>query len=116
MFGLKFIRTKEYDNLLWLNCDLKDRLDRELKNRQAVLRKVERLEKDYQDLRKEINQISMLKDYVVLHENNFPCENCKLEGKDCLKLEFADRTICVCPKSEINSFKQRKTRKYRKNK
>ena len=45
--------------------------------------------------------------YHVLHDISYPCDHCKTETKGCKKLIFADRTICVCPKNEVKSFRNK---------
>ena len=43
-------------------------------------------------------------EYYVLHESNYPCDHCSTETKECKKIIFADRTICICPKDEVKTF------------
>lgn len=52
--------------------------------------------------------VADLKNYVVLKGNTYPCDKCGIESPDCFKLHFADRTVCVTHKSNVNSFRPKK--------
>lgn len=81
MFGFKIIRKSEYRNLLAINKALRCYLDREIKLRQ---------------------QTPVLSNYVVLKESDYPCDRCKSGYRDCKKLSFADRTVCVIEKNKLS--------------
>ena len=52
-------------------------------------------------------------DLHILRDNKYPCDKCTIESKYCFKLHFANQTICVTKKENVNSFcsKPRRTRK-----
>lgn len=52
----------------------------------------------------ERNAMSALKDMVIIHNCDYPCEKCQLKGGKCKKLTFHNQTICVSPKEDVNSF------------
>jgi hypothetical protein len=56
-----------------------------------------------------------LKDLFIIRTTNAKCDKCELETDKCKKLIFADRTICVVPKEEVNNFIKVQKRKYKKN-
>lgn len=118
MFGFKIIPEKEY-------VELKAIADYRMVDRENVRKAIEKLQDDNKALREQLNEkikevrnlegtpkyektFKYLKDFYVLHDNNFTCDKCKLEMGDCTKLTFADRTICVCPKNKVNSFRPKK--------
>ena len=110
MFGIKIIKSGKYNEL----CQLIEELEKESGKIKADCFS---LREQLNDAIRKIRELSVdqssLVNYTVLHENNYKCERCKLESEDCKKLHFADRTICVCPKDKIISFKNnaKKTRK-----
>lgn len=63
----------------------------------------------------ERNAMSALKDMVIIHNCDYPCEKCQLKGGKCKKLTFHNQTVCVSPKEDVNSFCG-KTAKSRRNK
>ena len=83
-------------------------------DRENVRKAVETLRKENNSLREQLDEKSKettfkeLKNLYIIRDNSYPCKSCKLESEDCKKLTFADRTICVCPKGKVNSFRPKK--------
>jgi hypothetical protein len=119
MFGIKIIKESEYNDLV--QCALRHY---EAHKKECVA--YERTKKDCESLREQLNayimkeknscdaisELAGLKDFVILKSESYPCEKCTLENNHCKKLIFADRTICVTSKENINNFtKKQKSRK-----
>lgn len=73
---------------------------------------IEDLTEDNLRLRETIEncELKSLKDYIILKATDYPCENCKIESKDCKKLIFSNQTICVTHKDNVDSFRARPKR------
>ena len=52
-----------------------------------------------------------LKDLFIIRAATYPCDKCELETKNCKKLIFADRTICVAPANDVSNFRISEKRK-----
>lgn len=53
---------------------------------------------------KKKNSFAELNSLFVLRADKYPCDRCPIESDKCFKLQFADRTICVTDKDNVNSF------------
>ena len=40
----------------------------------------------------------------ILKSKDYPCDKCKFVNKGCVKLSFANQTICVCDEKDIKDF------------
>lgn len=49
--------------------------------------------------------VAQLCNYAVIKSDNYPCASCNIENQHCLKLQLANRTICIAPAEYVNSFK-----------
>lgn len=118
MFGFKIITKKEY-------LELKTNAETHMAVREDFCKVIKALQEENYLVREQLNgkikevrdleatpkyenTYKCLKDLYVLHDNNFPCDKCSIETGDCTKLTFADRTIYVCPKNKVNSFRPKK--------
>ena len=123
MFGIKIISTEKFCSLTNENEELKARLIGEKEKRQAAVKEINKLEKRIDQLKKDTNLelvkikneaergfYASLKDLCIIREKDYPCDKCNLEGPECKKLSFANQTVCVTRKENINSF-CRKTKK-----
>jgi len=105
MFGFKIIGKREYRELLKSvelfyneNHALREELAKErAKNKAAVPVKEGK-----------VVTMANLNGLHVLKGNKYPCDKCELENPNCFKLQFADRTICVTDKQNVNSFVSKK--------
>lgn len=52
--------------------------------------------------------VAQLCNYAVIKSDNYPCASCNIENQHCLKLQLANRTICIAPAEYVNSFKSSK--------
>ena len=64
--------------------------------------------------KKQESEAANLASLYVLRADSYPCDKCNIEGSTCMKLHFADRTICVCPKEEANTFRNKIKRQPKK--
>ena len=114
MFGIKMIKDYEYNTLV--ECQtMFDAITNELR------KEIYCLTKDNTSLREQLNKmitdvqkanlgmnttsLSNLHDLCIIKNKNYLCDKCKFEGRGCKKLEFANQTICVCDKSDIELYK-----------
>lgn len=84
MFGFKIIKESEYNEL----TKVKEQLD---------------------DKTKRLQHLGKLNNLYVLKSEEYPCDKCKGETDKCLKLTFANQTICVVEKKYVNDFTKKKT-------
>lgn len=105
MLGFKIIGKREYEELL----ERVESLYSEVNNLQEELVK-ERFKNKAATPVKEGKVVTMasLNGLHVLKGNKYPCDKCELENPNCFKLQFADRTICVTDKQNVNSFVNKK--------
>lgn len=75
-------------------------------------RHIEDLTEENLRLREKIENSEMksLKDYIILKTSDYPCEGCKIECMPCKKLVFANQTICVTHKDNVNLFRAKPKR------
>lgn len=55
--------------------------------------------------------VAQLCNYAVIKSDNYPCASCNIENQHCLKLQLANRTICIAPSEFVNSFKTKRVRR-----
>ena len=84
MFGFKIIKESEYNEL----TKVKEQLD---------------------DKTRRLQLLGNLNNLYVLKSEDYPCGKCKGETDKCMKLTFANQTICVVEKKYVNDFTRRKT-------
>lgn len=111
MFGLKIIRTSDYEALN--ECILSQ--SRLIHKQQAEIDAAKQGVKVFQNEEKNV-PVTTLPNLVVLREYSYPCQDCTLENKYCKKLIFSDRTMCVTEKEHVNSFFPKKRTKAKNNK
>lgn len=116
MFGIKIISEKEYNKLLSIP-------EKEKQEFEELRKKSESLKKDLQFLREQLNEAIMhqkkgvlesLNNLHVLKTESYPCDNCKGESDKCMKLIFANQTVCVIDKKYVNDFSKKHTKKSKK--
>ena len=76
-----------------------------------MLQQIERLKAI--DAQQEKLSVAQLCNYAVIKSDNYPCASCNIENQHCLKLQLANRTICIAPAEFVNSFKT--TKRVRRN-
>lgn len=122
----KIISTKRYEllqnRITVLNMKLADKEsiieklsshNQELKdNCDELYQEVKRIEGELDNLEKELKdkKYENLNDLFILKSDNYSCDKCAFESEDCKKLNFANQTICVTHKDNINSFRARPRR------
>ena len=114
MFGIKIIKDFEYNQLIKCQKDFNSTTNElreeiyQLAKDNASLRV--QLNKMIMDVHREnqkenISSLSNLHDLCIIKNKNYLCDKCKFVNTDCKKLEFANQTICVCGKSDIELYK-----------
>lgn len=71
-----------------------------------MLQQIERLKAI--DAQQEKLSVAQLCNYAVIKSDDYPCASCNIENQHCLKLQLANRTICIAPAEFVNSFKTSK--------
>lgn len=110
--------SKKCNRLESDNDSLREQLNGEIEKRKDILREVDnlrlRLEQLKKDAQLELVKIkndaearcpAVLSDFYILHENDYPCDRCQLNGPYCKKIRFANHSICIIPKEYVNSFR-----------
>jgi predicted RNase H-like nuclease (RuvC/YqgF family) len=124
MFGFKIISKRRYEFMMnrttVLNMRLAEReseieklssYNQELKdNCEELYNEVKRIEGELAKVGKEIsdNKIDNLNELFIIKSDNYKCEKCAFESDDCAKLHFANQTICVTHKDNVNTFQKGK--------
>ena len=108
------------------NKHLRDRINHDIEVNKENANKLEELDSRINQIKKDFalelvkakndaerNAMSSLKDLVIIHNCDYPCDNCQLKGGKCKKLTFRNQTVCVSPKEDVNSFckKSRRNKK-----
>ena len=114
MFGIKIIKDYELNKLI----ECQTRFDAIT---EGLRKEIYCLTKDNTSLREQLNKmimdvqkanlgmnttsLSKLHNLCIIKNKNYLCDKCKFVNTDCKKLEFANQTICVCDKSDIELYK-----------
>jgi hypothetical protein len=114
MFGFRIIKEWDYKRFLKLEKE-RDEMENELRE------EIYQLSKDNGSLREQLNEmikavhkanikhedhsLSYLNNLCIIKSVKYKCDKCKFVNTDCKKLEFANQTICVCGKSDIELYK-----------
>ena len=116
MFGLKIITKCQFDmmnehieNLTEDNMRLRERVDERTSNNKELYDEICSLNKIIESQKD--SEVKNLKDYFIVKSNDYRCEKCAFESEDCKKLIFANQTICVTDKKNVNSFVKNKKAK-----
>lgn len=97
-----------------IECDRLREANKEITgNNVELYNEVNSLEDQVATLKREISnsEVSGLKDLYIVGNDNRKCEKCPYESDDCKKLIFANQTICVTNKKNVNTFTKKKTKK-----
>lgn len=62
-----------------------------------------------QPKQKEAIDLSMLENHFVLNVGAQPCDSCKQETINCVKLDIADQSVCICPRKDIKGIRKPKS-------
>ena len=114
MFGIKIINEKELSRLKQIEQDWELEVN---KYREQIFKTA----KDCTSLREQLNEkikqireleleknapsFSTLTQLHIIKTANNKCDTCKYGVEKCKKLEFANKTICVCGKEDAPTFK-----------
>ena len=111
MFGFKIISENEYRKM-------KSLAEQQTNFHMFTDGKIKGLENDCESLREQLNEkimklqhLGKLNNLYVLKSEEYPCDKCKGETDKCLKLTFANQTICVVEKKYVNDFSKKTTAK-----
>ena len=55
--------------------------------------------------KKESIDLSMLENHFIFAGVNH-CDTCKHETANCCKIDFAGRSVCICPRKDIKGFRK----------
>ena len=93
MLGFKIIREIEYKELMRVKDGRK------------------KIEEDCASLREQLgekmmrlNTLGRLNNLHILKAEDYPCAKCGCKSDKCMKLTFANQTICVIEKKYVNNF------------
>lgn len=56
--------------------------------------------------KQETTDLSMLENHFVLNVGTQPCDSCKKETINCVKLDIADQSVCICPRKDIKGIRK----------
>ena len=112
MLGLKIVTKcqldlmqRHIDDLTEDNMRLRDRIEELTSNNKELYDECNLLRTSIQT-----NELKSLKDLYILKTSDYPCDSCNIETKNCRKLVFANQTICVIDKANVNSFRAKPKR------
>ncbi len=100
MFGIKILSESSYNDLLQQVDEAcsKEALANNLLQVQTEetirLRKI-LLELDKEAQKYKDNSVSVLNEFEIIRTNDVKCSSCKLNSEGCLKLTFANKSICI---------------------
>lgn len=84
---------KQINGLVSENTSLREQLA-------SMISEVQKL-----NLAKESRPVVELSKFHILFGKPLACEHCMFEKRNCQKLHFANRTLCVCDKEDAHSFR-----------
>ena len=111
MFGFKIIKEKEYNKLLSIKKDAFEEIRNVIVGRKKIESDCESLREQLNEKIKKLQSLGSLNNLYVLKSQDYPCDKCGFESEKCMKLTFANQTICVVEKKYVNDFTKKKTTK-----
>ena len=109
MLGFKIIKESEYKELLRIKEIAEERVQNVIDGRKMVEADCDSLREQLNEKIKKLQHLGSLNNLYVLKSENYPCNKCKGEIDKCMKLTFANQTICVVEKKYVNDFTKKKT-------
>ena len=50
--------------------------------------------------------LSILENNYILNVGESHCDTCKKETMNCVKVDIADQSVCMCPRKDIKAFRK----------
>jgi hypothetical protein len=111
MLGFKIIKQSEYDKLTKARINEEEVVQKVIDGRKKIEADCESLREQLNDKIKRLQHLGSLNNLYVLKSEDYPCNKCTGETDKCMKLTFANQTICVVEKKYVNDFSKKTTAK-----